>query len=283
MFMKEKVLRSQIHENFPLECRVELNMLSKRRDLTDQEKQNELFNIIRKYKINATPLGAGTNRYAFKLNGYAVKFAYNTDGKIDNFKEFKMSPILQPNVIQCYEVSEDGILLITEYIRPFSSFIEMTRYEDEIKKILNGLSQRYMFGDVGIVSKNFANWGTRIGYNQPVCLDFAYVYEVSSNLFACRKCKANAMMIPTDNYAQLKCPSCGSVSNFEEIRQKLGNDLHRHEIGNLRDVGYLMDRSNVLTTLDPIRSPYLDQEEFIDDRKCVEEEEEIKDTFCYHG
>lgn len=225
-----KILRSLIHENFPLECRVELNVLSKRRDLLQSEKQTELFNILRKYEIDAKKLGPGTNRYAFKMNGYAVKFAINTDGKIDNFKEFKMSPLLQPNVIQCYEVSEDGILLVSEYIQPFSSFIEMRKYENEIKKILFELSKRYMFGDVGVVEKNYANWGTRIGFDEPVCLDFAYVYDVSSSLFICRNCKSKAMLIPTEDYAQLKCPVCGNIKDFEDLRRKIGNDVHNHEI-----------------------------------------------------
>jgi hypothetical protein len=226
--------------------------------MTGEEKQERLFEIMRSYGIkNVSQLGPGTNRYAFKINGYAVKFAVNTDGIIDNFKEFKMSPLLQPYVIQCHEVSEDGILLVTEYIQAFTTFQDMLRYEDKIKRILDKLGEIYVFGDVGIVKRNFANWGLRIGRDEPVCLDFAYVYALTSELFLCTSCTARAILISTDNYSAMRCPVCNKVFSFEDIRRRIGNDLHRHEIGDLRESGYLLTESNTVTTLDEVRSPYL--------------------------
>ena len=73
--MATKVLRSLIQEKIPFELRVELELLSRRRDIVNREKQDELIKLLRNYDIeDIVPLGPGTNRYAFKLDGFVVKF-----------------------------------------------------------------------------------------------------------------------------------------------------------------------------------------------------------------
>ena len=107
--MASKVLRSLIQEKIPFDLRVDIELLSRRRDISNAEKQEELFKLLRKYEINdVTPLGSGTNRYAFKMNGFVIKVATDHEGKIDNLKEFKMAKRLFPHVIKIYEVSKNG-------------------------------------------------------------------------------------------------------------------------------------------------------------------------------
>ena len=221
--------------------------------------QNKLFELFREYKIEAIQLGMGTNRYGFKLNSFAVKFATNEDGRIDNFKEFKMAQRLQPHVIKVYEVSESGTLLVTEYIQPFQNSSELRSHSDQIKKILRDLSSVYLIGDVGISDVNFGNWGVRVGTDDPVCLDFAYVYDVSSDIFLCPEtdCRAGVMLEPTEDYVALTCPNCGKKKSFEMIRIRIGKETHKKEIGNLSDEAYVLESTNTLVTLDPNRSPYL--------------------------
>lgn len=273
----KKVLRSMIHEVFPFDLRVEIDLLSRRRDISNAEKQEELFKLLRKYNIdNITPLGSGTNRYAFKINGFVVKIATDHDGKIDNLKEFKMAKRLYPHVIKVYEVAENGTMLVCEYIQPFQSYGEMMKYEDEIKKILSDLSSVYLIGDVGITRKNYTNWGLRVGDDKPVCLDFAYVYEVNSDLFLCGYCKSNSMLLPSSDFTKLYCPhpGCGREYTFEDIRTRLGNDVHRHEIGDLGEEGYALTESNVETELTFEQSNYLAKKKVnkVETAKPVEEE-----------
>lgn len=258
--MKTKSLRSLIHENFPFDLRVELELLSKRRDIGNREKQEELILLLRKWNVNdIVMLGSGTNRYAFKLHGFVVKFATDNDGKIDNFKEFKMAKRLYPHVTKVHEVTENGTILICEYIQPFDSYPEMMQYADEIRQILSEMSTVYLIGDVGLSDRNFSNWGIRIGTNSPVCLDFAYVYSVSSSLFICNYCKTNSMLVPTKDYVRLHCsnPACGREFKFEDIRAKIGNDIHRHEIGELSEEGYLLQHSNTTVELLETKSSYM--------------------------
>jgi len=255
----QKVLRSLIHEKLPEELRFQLELLSRKRNLINDERVEKILQLFRDFNIdNVIPLGLGTNRYAVKVDGYVIKIATDNDGKIDNFKEFKMSKRLYPYVTKTYEVSENGTILVAEYVSPFTSFSEMMMHANEIREILSKLSSTYLIGDVGITAKNYANWGLRTGNSQPVCLDFAYVYEVSSELFVCRKC--GSMLIPDNDFKRLHCSNntCKSEDvEFESIRAKLGNDLHKHEIGDLREEGYYLTESNVTTELSEQRSNYL--------------------------
>lgn len=278
-----KNLRSLILENFEFDLRVKLDLLSRRRDINNKQKQDELFNLLREYKIqNLVPLGSGTNRYAFKFNGYVIKFATDKDGKIDNMKEFKMAKRLYPHVIQVNEISSNGCLMVCEYIQPFDTFSQMCEYKNEIRKILQDLSEVYLIGDVGISEKNFRNWGLRIGTNKPVCLDFAYVYDVKSDIFLCYACDKKSMIVPNDNFTELYCtnPNCGKRYLFEEIRRKIPNSEHLKEIGDLTEEGYLMEKSNTITELDLQRSSYLEKYITKESINIIKEEEEIpQDTF----
>jgi len=279
-----KILRSLIHELIPLDLRFKIELLSRRRDIVNKEKQDELIELLRSFKLDDfIQLGPGTNRIAFKLKGFVVKIATDNDGKIDNLKEFKMALRLFPYVTKTYEVSENGTLLIAEYIQPFISYGEMQAHADQIREILDKLSKVYLLGDVGITSKNFANWGMRIGTDIPVCLDFAYVYDVSSNLFICNKCGTNSMLLPDRNYIKLICsnPGCRAEFSFEDIRRKISNEAHMNEIGDLKTEAYLLTESNVKTELDPERSRYL-MKKYKQNKKSVEKEvvdEVTPDTF----
>lgn len=270
----EKIIRSRILERLPYELRLELDLLSRRRDIVIcEEMQEEILKLFRKYKIDGiVPLGPGTNRYAMKLDGWVIKVATNHDGKIDNLKEFKMAKRLLPYVTKIYEVSENGTLLVAEYVQPFSDYAEMVSHADQIREILQNLSSMYLIGDVGINPKNYANWGMRVGYDEPVCLDFAYVYSVSSQLFLCRECNSGSILVPDRDFTYLYCPApgCGKRYLFEEIRRRIGNDLHAHEIGDLSEEGYKIKKSGLPIVLNPKISQYIEAP--LEDEKPKEEE-----------
>lgn len=275
----EKILRSFIHEKFSLDIRVQIELIGRRRDIQNGEKQEEIIKLLQSNNIgNFVKLGPGTNRYAFKLDGFVVKIATDNDGKIDNLKEFKMAKRLFPHVAKTYEVSENGSILVAEYIQPFSSYAEMIKYADKIREILNELSAVYLLGDVGISSNNYANWGVRPGYDEPVCLDFAYVYDVSSDIFVCRECTSDpGILIPDKDYNMLYCSKCNCSKKFEDLRSMIGNDVHRHHIGDLSEEGYKLSESNVHMTLDAERSNYLSKVKKIKKIHQEKPDEDIKE------
>ena len=253
-----KKLRSLLHEKITSDIRVQIELISRRRDLLGREKFEEVIKLLQDNNIEGiVPLGPGTNRFAFKLDGFVIKVATDNEGKADNLKEFKMAKRLYPYVIKVYEVSENGGLLVCEYIQPFMSYAEMCQYSSEIKDILKELSSVYLIGDVGINPQNYGNWGLRIGGNTPVCLDFAYIYSVSSDLFKCIDPKCNGIMVPDENFFELYCNCCKKRYSFQDIRSRLANDQNSLEIGDLTKEGYRLTDSGVSVDLDPERSNYL--------------------------
>ena len=171
--MVEKI-SSFIIENFPFELRVDLDLLSRRNDILNKDKQDEMFNILRKYKIqNFVPMLMETNRCTFSLNGYIIKCAVEVAGTIDNKKEFEIANKLQPYVCQVYEINSNYHVMICEYIQPFDTFEQMLEHKEEIVSISHQLSSTYSLGDFVISENNFRKWGIRIGTNKPVCIDFA--------------------------------------------------------------------------------------------------------------
>ena len=72
----EKILRSFVHEKFSLDIRVQIELIGRRRDIQNGEKQEEIIKLLQSNNIgNFVKLGPGTNRYAFKLDGFVVKIA----------------------------------------------------------------------------------------------------------------------------------------------------------------------------------------------------------------
>ena len=101
-------------------------------------------------------LGSGTNRLALQLGGYVYKFALDSYGVRDNWNEFNMSPELQPFVTKTYETN--GYIAIAEYAKLITKQ-EFFDSEENIRSILEVLSENYLFCDMGIISKNYLNYG----------------------------------------------------------------------------------------------------------------------------
>lgn len=280
----EKVLRSFIHEHFSFDIRVQIELIGKRRDISNEEKQSAIIQLLQDNCIeNFAKLGPGTNRYALRLDGLVVKLATDKDGKVDNIMEFMMAKRFFPHVPKTYEISENGSILIAEYIQPYASFAEMLRDEDKIRKILKDFASVYFIGDAGISSNNFANWGRRPGYDDPVCLDYAYAYEVNSELFTCRQCKGGdpGMLIPDKDYNILQCTKCHKTKSFSDLRG-MSRNIQLYTEKDLSREGYKLDQSYVKTVLDPERSNYLSlKNKKIKKKSVVEKEtqqsESIKD------
>ena len=193
-----------------------------------------------------------------------------------------MSKKLFPHVIRVHEVSSNGSILVCEYIQPFESYYHMIQHQEKIREILKDLSSLYLIGDVGLCDKNFGNWGIRVGSQSPVCLDFAYIYEVKSNLFVCDYCKNGSILVPNKDFTELYCsnPLCGKEWKFEDIRAKIGNTLRAHDLENLNEEGYVLDESFKMVELSPHKSTYLIKNKNVKKRNKNKEEKISIPIFC---
>ena len=91
----EKKFRSILLQYISKELYMELYKLVEL-DVDNNTKGFELKNLLRKYNVPFTSLGSGTNRFGILIDGYAVKFALDSDGMIDNRREMLYSKDLYP-------------------------------------------------------------------------------------------------------------------------------------------------------------------------------------------
>lgn len=244
----EKKFRSILLQYISKELYMELYKLVEL-DVDNNTKGFELKNLLRKYNVPFTSLGSGTNRFGILIDGYAVKFALDSDGMIDNRREMLYSKDLYPYVVKVYEAFPNGLAAVTEYVEIFN-IDSFYKYEDKMKEILAEISNNYLVGDVGVTGKNYVNWGLRHnGVDDDICiLDFAYIYNVKFNVF---KCSCGHFLQYDENYVGFECPECGKKYTFGEIRRKVSRKDQEKEIGDIRRLGYILHSASETKEINP--------------------------------
>ena len=95
-----------------------------------------------------------------------------------------------------------------------------------------------MIGDVGLTTKNYANWGFRDN-GEIVILDYAYIYSVSFKQFVC-SCDNNSILYYDKDFVNLICPRCGKKYSFSQLRKKISRKDQDEEIGDVMEKGYVL-------------------------------------------
>lgn len=261
--LTEKIgLRSLILEHFTFDCMLELYKLLKDPSITNNTKRDELVGILDKYHISHERVGTGTNRYTAIIDGFIMKFCLDTDGMIDNLREFKYTTFLQPDVIRVYESLLDGLIMVCEYVEvmDLKSFYN-SKVQDDWLKICKRISSQYFIGDIGVDNKNYTNLGFRKNLTHDlVVLDFAYCYPLSYKAFTCSCSSTRPILYYNEKYTHLICPKCKKSYSFADIRRKMSRTEQEKEIGNVREMGYLITSPHQMVPVDPRFSILPDQE-----------------------
>lgn len=240
LYPEEKLLRSLVLEVFTPEQLLHLEKLSRNYTISNNQKVEMIKTWLNDWGFNYVPLGPGTNRYGIMCDGYVIKIALDSDGKIDNEREFIYSIPLQPYVIKCYEVSPDGLVGVFEYIEVFT-LDDLYKNQTRMRDILRDIATSFLIGDVGISTVNYLNWGYRNG-TDPVILDYAYIYSVKFKTFTCN-CSPSAFLHYDNDFNNLICPFCGKKYTFKDIRRKISRKDQEEEIGDITTKGYVISSS----------------------------------------
>lgn len=217
MAQEMRTFRSRLN-SLPLDLKIKLGEVSFQKGLRPTTRRDMISDLFEQYNIEFKNIGTGTNRHIVKYDGYVIKIALDKEGIADNKQEWVMSDKLAPDVAMAYEISKGGHLLISEYAPAFTSYHEMCLYRESIKDILSRWSKQFLIGDVGIVDKNFANWGLN-GAGCPVCIDYAYLFPVSMNIFTCI-CGSRAMSLD-DSFSKYRCVKCRHEYSDAELRMMI--------------------------------------------------------------
>lgn len=219
---------SRLNE-LPLSLKRDIALVTLQDGWNNIKRREEIINYLCEHNIDFVDIGTGTNRFIVKYDGYVIKIALDDEGVNDNKQEWNIGfqlPRLDPNfydVALPYEISKGGHLLVADYAPAFTSYNEMTDYKDTILGILkNWFDAGYLLGDIGLQSKNYANWGLFNG--RPVCIDYAYVFRASGVLFTCSKC-GGINLNPDTYYTKYVCQRCKKEIPDAFLRAKINDNM----------------------------------------------------------
>lgn len=244
----EKTYRSLLLDTFTPDQVIELEKIQRTLSISNNQKIKIYREKLDEWGISYSPIGGGTNRYAFMTDSYIIKIACDSDGKIDNKREYLYSIPLQPYVIKCYEIFGDGIMAVFEYVEAFTQddFWKSTK---KMREILSNIGNQFLIGDVGIDQTNYVNWGFRDD-RSIVILDYAYIYSVTFKQFTC-SCSPTSVLYYNNDFTKLVCNTCGKVYSFREVRKKISKKDQDEEIGDLFEKGYILTHKEEVKKFNP--------------------------------
>ena len=189
---------------------------------SSQHKMLIIQQLLKKYNIPFSVLGGATNRIALYIDRYAVKFAVDHQGYVDNLVEYSISRELQPYVTKSYETN--GYILVAESVKTMS-LDDFKMRRTDIETILSNLAQDYLLGDVGIINRNYTNWGIRDN-GEVVILDYAYIHRGTEKLFTCEVCGCGILRYDS-TFTKLKCsnPHCNAEFTYTQRKAVQGDQI----------------------------------------------------------
>lgn len=194
----------------------------------NSEKQDAIKRILRSCGINQ--FRTGTNRICGYIDAYpefAIKVAIDKRGVEDNDADIDLSEDcdLQGYVTPIYEAN--GLIEIAHRVKPFLSYADFKKHEDEAAQTLNTLSEKYLLDDVG--PSQWANWGycEELGC---VIIDFAYLVRLEALDFTCCKpldngSECQGQLEYNNTMTALVCPECGATRTFGDIKNRDTNAI----------------------------------------------------------
>lgn len=244
--MTTKQIRSRILEFLPKDCLLDIYQICMSKKIRDNNsKVDAVVACLNKYKVDFVELGPGTNRFAVLIDGYVFKIALDKWGIQDNKNELTVSEELQPYVSKTYECND--LILVAEYVTVISKE-EFAKKRHEIEKILAIISEGYLLGDVGMVPKNFCNWGYR-DTGELVILDYAYIYRIIGDEMLCSVLidqdtgqRCGTMLTYDDNFHTLYCPKCRTKYSTVDIRRRIPVEHERYENEMAKQLAYKVDK-----------------------------------------
>lgn len=242
MEKEKKIMKSLIKKYISDELYIELYKVTKMATFTNNERGVVIENLLKRFGIEYGRLGSGTNRIGILIGGYVFKFSLDKDGMIDNRREFLYAKDLQPYCIKVYECIPNGLISVSEYVNVLDyEVFTKPEIQERMREILSDISGRLLIGDVGITSKNHANWGIRNTDGELVMLDFAYVYNMSYKTFLCH-CDGKTLLRYDKDYINLYCPRCGRKYTFGQIRKRITKKIQEEEIGDISRLSYNLSK-----------------------------------------
>lgn len=233
-----RLFRSRLN-SLPLDLKCEIGELPLQKGMRPTSRKQKAIELLNNYSIKYSEIGTGTNRFIVKYDGYALKIGLDHEGVADNIQEYAINDTLNTvypeSSAKAYEISSGGHLLIAEYCPALTSSNEMWAYNSEIRAILTEWSKSFLLGDVGLTKHNYANWGISQTTGKIKCIDYAYIFPASMDLFKCI-CGNKTMTFASADFSTYKCTRCGKLYQDRELRAKISSAERLRLFNNVRGI-----------------------------------------------
>lgn len=187
----------------------------------NQLKMDLVQRLLNREGIKTSALGGATNRYAFIVEGYAVKVALDDQGYKDNLMEFSLTQEM-PDTQDSYETN--GYVLVQELGRNLS-IEEWVLHKHDILRKLDNLGKDYLLGDVGYFDVNITNWVMSDNGEVQIC-DYAYCHRLTENLFTCPMC--GSILAYDECFVNVLCTdraNCHEKYSYNDIKAIQGDKV----------------------------------------------------------
>lgn len=218
----------------PLKFKCEVGEIPLQKGMRPSSRKQAVIDLLKNYHVEYVEVGTGTNRFIVKFDGFALKIALDHEGVADNMQEFAICESLMPHVAYAHEISKGGHLMVASYCPAFTTHNEMWAHNGAIRKILTEWSKRFLLGDVGLTQHNYANWGLAPG-NRPVCIDYAYIFPASIDMFKCI-CGNRSMTFAKGDFSEYKCTKCGRTYEDRTLRAKISHEERMRLFNNVKGI-----------------------------------------------
>jgi hypothetical protein len=222
-----------------LDLKCEIGEVPLQKGMRPTSRKKKVIELLNDYHVKFTEIGTGTNRFIVKYDGFALKIGLDHEGVADNMQEFaicnSLNKVKRGSAAEAYEISSGGHLLTAEYCPALTSYNEMWSYHSEIENILTDWSKLFLLGDVGITRQNYANWGISQETGKIKCIDYAYIFPSSMDLFKCI-CGNTSMTFAKRDFSSYKCTKCGKEYADRELRAKISTAERMRLFNNVKGI-----------------------------------------------
>lgn len=200
---------------------------------------------------NFTVKDLGTNRLILinnKHDKYICKIAGDSHGIEANYREFYNGDLDEKRITKSYSISENGVFLVQEKVKPFTSDM-MKKYKKDVRKMLSHLEDKLLLVDCKL--SNFKNFGMRkngdivlLDHGDTIPLTMyenghiVNIVEESNVSLRCKEFKKGTLTSKnpkqcggklkySKNYDYFICEKCGAKVNIHDAYKEFYGDARK--------------------------------------------------------
>lgn len=175
-------------------------------------------------------IAGGTNRrfYNHVTDNIGIKVGTDKVGFVATMKEIYNQNVLKPFCTKIFDVSQYGVLGMSELFVPFKTEAEFAQFKEPVHDILFFKIRQNNIGMEDIGLRSFKNWGVRPNFG-PGLLDFPTMYVLDPRKRYCDRIVnghvCGSSIDYDEGYDIIRCNTCKTTYHPRDLALDNGEDL----------------------------------------------------------